>query len=72
MGLPSGILGMWDNDLLQLICASCGEFSITCVFLLVDSGLSWVLTSINRPHSREDKLKFWEELRSIKDSWSGP
>ena len=37
---------------------------------MVDLNVSWAFT--NGPHSREDKLKFWEELRNIKDGWSGP
>ena len=54
------------------ISSSRDEFSLTCVFLLVDSYLSWAFTSVYGPHSQEDKLKFWEDLRSIRDGWRGP
>jgi len=71
-GLARGTLAMWDKDVLWLLSSSCGNFSRTCVFLLVNSGLSWAFNSVYGPHSREDKLKFWEELCNIRDAWSGP
>jgi len=53
----SGILMMWGKDVLKLISSSGGE-SLICVFLSIDSSLSWEFISLYGPHSREDKVKF--------------
>ena len=72
VGLSGGVLVMWDKSAYRLVSSFCGDFSITCILQTVESGFDWAFTGVYGPQARTDKLRFWEELRLIKDKWSGP
>ena len=72
VGASGGVIVMWDKTTFSLVSSVQGEFSITCFFRTVQGGFNWAFTGVYGPQVRIDKLRFWEELRSIKDNWSGP
>ena len=72
VGLSGGVLVMWDKSVYRLVSTFCGDFSITCILHSIENGVDWAYTGVYGPQSRSDKLRFWEELCSIKDKWSGP
>jgi len=63
---------MWGRSMFQLISSFCGEFLVTCILQLIDSGFMWTFTVVYGSHTRVDKLRFWEELGHIKYGWHGP
>ena len=71
VGLSRGVLVMWDKSVYRLVSTFCSDFSITCILHSLEGGFDWAFTGVYGPQSRSDKLRFWEELYSIKDKWSG-
>ena len=77
VGLSGGVLVIWDKSVYRLVSSFCGDFSITCILQMVESGFAWAFTCMygpqsRTPQSRTHKLRFWEELRLIKDKRFGP
>jgi len=60
---------MWDKSTFNLVSSSQGEFSITSIFQMVEGDSTWAFTGVYGPQARVDKLRFWEELQSIRDGW---
>jgi len=54
-----------------MVSSFCGDFSITCILQTVASGVAWLGTGVFGPQTRTNKVRFCEELRLIKDKWSG-
>jgi len=67
VGSSGGVLVMWDKSVYRMVSSFCGDFSITCILETVESGFAWAFRGVYGPQSRTDKLRFWEELRLIKD-----
>ena len=67
-----GVLVTWDKSVFHFVFSFCGNFSITCILHMVKGGLVWAFIRVYRPHTRVDKLRFWEELGHIKYGWHGP
>jgi len=72
IGAVGRILVLWNKNSFHLISSYCGEFSITCFLQMGDGSTSWAFTGVYGPHVRVDKLRTWDELRWIRDGWSGP
>ena len=71
-GASRGITVMWDKNTVNFVSSSQGEFSITCIFQMVDGGFTWAFSEVYSPQGRLDKLRFWEELRRTRNGWPGP
>ena len=71
-GASGGIIVMWDKNTFNFVSSSQGEFSITCIFQMVDGDFTWAFSRVYGPQDRFDKLRFWEELRRTRDGWPGP
>ena len=71
-GASGGILVMWDKSIFYLVSSSQGDFSVTCIFQMVEGGFTWAFIGVYGPQARADKLRFWEELQRSRDGWPGP
>ena len=67
-----GIIVMWDKSTFNFVSSSQGDFSITCIFQMVDGGFPWAFSGVYHPQDRYDKLRFWEELRQTRNGWPRP
>ena len=63
---------MWDKNAFNLVSSSCGDFSITCIWRMIGDSFNWAFTGVYGLHTREDKLRMWDELQRVKNGWSGP
>jgi len=63
---------MWDKNTFNFVSSSQGEFSITCIFQLVDGGFTWAFSGVYGPQDRYVKLRSWEELRRTRNGWPRP
>ena len=71
MGSAGGILLLWDKRRLSLVEFKYGNYSLSCVFRIVEDFL-WMFTGVYGPIERRHKEIFWEELSSIRGLWNGP
>ena len=56
---------MWDKNTFNLVSSSQGEFSITCIFQMVDRGFTWAFSGVYGPQDRADKLRFWRSFDEL-------
>jgi len=54
VGASRGIIVMWDKSIFYLVSSSHGEFSVTCIFQMIEGGFTWAFTG---PQVRADKLR---------------
>jgi len=66
------IILMWDKNTFNFVSSSRGGFSVTCILQTVGGGFTWAFFGIYGLQARLDKLRFWKELRRIRDGWPSP
>jgi len=58
--------------MLHLGSSSCGEFLVICILQIVADDFACAFIDVYGPQTRQDKLRMCDELRCLKDGWSGP
>lgn len=72
VGTTGGILLGWNEDSFVCLSTSVASFSITVVLENVKDGSSIFISSAYSPSDDPIKLSFWNELRDVRMSFSGP
>jgi len=45
-GASGGIVVMWDKNTFNFVSSSQGDFSITCIFQMVDGSFTWAFFGV--------------------------
>ena len=71
-GSAGGILLFWDKRRINMVDYMVGNFSVSCLFKMVEDGFQWAFTGVYGPVEKNIRETFWEELGSIKGLWEEP
>ena len=71
-GSSGGILLFWDKRRNSMVDSMVGNFSVSCLFKMVEDGFQWAFTGVYGPVEKNLREIFWEELGSIKGLWEDP
>ena len=71
-GASGGILLIWDKRYMQRVDEALGNFSVSCKFRMVSTGVEWAFSGVYGPHNSADRGLLWEELSGVHGWWEVP
>ncbi|XP_020262628.1 uncharacterized protein LOC109838607 [Asparagus officinalis] len=71
-GSSGGIMIGWNSSSWKMLQEKVDKYVLTVVLQSKKNNFKWTLSSVYGPHCNKERMVFWQELKDIKNTFSGP